>query len=179
MIALSTTENAPRTVQAAEEEGEHLRSLVELYDRFGARAYGLALSLTGDRETAERVVAASFVGAWQDLRPSAGSRDAFVCLMTVVRANALASRRVHRVSAEADGMQAAAGDRRSSEVMRALQQLPERQRRLLELAYYRGLGVAEIAAEVRESVSTVKTQLNLALRGVRSLLQPRTEQVTP
>lgn len=177
MTKLSSTEAATPVAPAAEGEALRLHSLAELYDRFGARAFGLALALTGDRGTAERVVASSFTAAWQDLQPSPRSRDAFVCLMTTVRSSALAHRRTHPTGMKrgltSDAEHGAVG------VVRALQQLPEPHRRVLELAYFRGLGVADIAAEVHEPISAVKTQLDLALRSMRSLLQARNEQVIP
>jgi RNA polymerase sigma-70 factor, ECF subfamily len=177
MTGLTSTDTATPHVQSAGEVGARLTSVADLYDRFGARAYGLALALTGDRGAAERILAASFTAAWQDLGPDATSSDAFVCLMTVVRTNSLAIGRTH--PRKPGWTLTGNADRGAAGVMRALQRLPERQRRVLELAYFRGLGVAEIAAEVREPVGEVKAQLDLALRSMRSLLQARNKQVTP
>jgi len=49
-----------------------------------------------------------------------------------------------------------------------LANLPQAQREVVQLAYYRGLSQREIAANTKTPLGTVKTRLELALRKIRS-----------
>src|SRR4051794_32540924 len=56
-------------------------------------------------------------------------------------------------------------------VHEALEKLPEHQRGLIELAYWRGLPQAEIAAQVGITLGTVKTRTRAALACLAALLE--------
>jgi RNA polymerase sigma-70 factor (ECF subfamily) len=66
---------------------------------------------------------------------------------------------------------------RRLDVLRAVQQLPERQREALVLQMQFGLGVAEIAREMSVTTGTVRSHLHLARRGLRDLLDSAEEEV--
>jgi RNA polymerase sigma-70 factor (ECF subfamily) len=57
-------------------------------------------------------------------------------------------------------------------VREALAALPETQRRVLELAYYRGLSQTEIAAELDTPLGTVKSWARRGLLSLRESLAP-------
>jgi len=52
----------------------------------------------------------------------------------------------------------------------ALANLPEGQRRVLELAYFDGLSQTEIAARLKEPLGTVKTRMRSGIQRLRDLL---------
>jgi RNA polymerase sigma-70 factor (ECF subfamily) len=57
-------------------------------------------------------------------------------------------------------------------VREALAQIPQNQRQVLELAYYRGLSHSEIAAKLDQPLGTVKTRIRLGMQSLRQLLEP-------
>ena len=136
----------------------------ELYRRYSAPAYGLALRVTGHDLLAQEVVHDAFMALWSAPRPSirrgATFRSFFLSLVhhravdTVRREDRL-RRRSARVNPEPvedediadivtrDDWLAA----RRVEVLRALRRLPPEQREVVELAYFQGWTQARIADE--------------------------------
>src|SRR2546428_10431517 len=170
------------------------RALGELYDRRAATAYALAVAIVGERADAEEVVADAFGQVWRtsaQFDRAGGSVPAW--LATIARTRALAllrargrrARAIDRAAAGADGGLAAplaetgdmpdrgverAGARRL--VTRSLAELPEPQRRVLELAYFGGLTQSEIAAALQEPLGTVQTRIPAGLGKLRGPLAP-------
>ena len=56
-------------------------------------------------------------------------------------------------------------------VASALEQLPEEQRLLIEMAYFRGLSQSEIAQELHIPLGTVKTRVRLGMQKLRGLIK--------
>ncbi len=169
-------------------------SLGELYDRHGGAAYSLALVIVGEGADAEEVVADAFGQAWRtagQFDPARGSVAAWLTTITRTRAldlcrargrRARAVTRASRENTEGFAVPIAAGgdppdravERREARrlVERALAELPEPQRRVIELAYFEGLTQTEIATELGEPLGTVKTRMRAGMEKLRGSLAP-------
>ncbi len=169
------------------------RALGELYDRHGGPVYSLALAIVGEQADAEEVVADSFGQAWrtaEQFDPARGSVTAWLATITRTRALDLVRARGRRARAltraalgNSEGLATpiAAGEapdrgverqEARRQVARSLAELSEPQRRVIELAYFGGLTQAEIAAELKEPLGTVKTRMRAGLEKLRGSLVP-------
>ena len=170
------------------------RALGKLYDRHGGMAYALALAIVREGADAEEVVADAFGQVWRSAAqydPGRGSVAGWLATITrtraldLVRARGRRTRAVERAAqADADGLAAPLAtpadqpdrgiERQEARrlVARSLGELPEPQRRVIELAYFGGLSQTEIAAELQEPLGTVKTRMRAAMEKLRGSLAP-------
>lgn len=152
--------------------------------RFQARVYGLALSITRDRQAAEEVAQDAFLRAWRyaaTFDPRRGSAKTW--LLTIARNAALdhvrasGRRREQLVLDTFDGI----GDLPSDEdiagshdelavVADAMRALPPEQRQALMAAAYYGFTAREISEAWDVPLGTVKTRLRLALHKLHDVL---------
>ncbi|HEX8003470.1 MAG TPA: SigE family RNA polymerase sigma factor [Mycobacteriales bacterium] len=131
--------------------------------------------LTGDRHEAEDLVQATLARAWRHWRrvAEADEPDAYVRRMLVneFRRSRLRWRRSEQVGADwhppAEGPEHAVVLRDT--LVRALRELPPRQRLAVTLRYYLDLSEQETAAMMRCSVGTVKSQAARGLARLREL----------
>ncbi|MGQ0538553.1 MAG: sigma factor-like helix-turn-helix DNA-binding protein [Gemmatimonadaceae bacterium] len=143
--------------------------MAQLFDEHGSVAYSLALAIVADENVAERVVADAFADIWHQTQSALSSRvDVRTLLLTAVRKEALRSRPHDAKLPDCD----------------ALGGLPASQRRVLELAYFAGLSLSRIAAELQEPLSEVKANMRLALQHMREHSRKRfrpdgAQEVTP
>jgi RNA polymerase sigma-70 factor (ECF subfamily) len=167
------------------------RALAELYDRHGRLTFSLACALLGDRADAEEVAADTFLQAWRSagrFDPRRGSVTTWLAMMArsraldLLRARGRGSQALERARASgATGPELVPTDspegiadrlRIQDRVRRALSDLPEAQRRVIELAYFGGLSQSEIAATLNEPLGTVKTRTRAAMDKLRQALGP-------
>lgn len=160
-------------------------ALGPLYDRYGGLVYGLARAILRSQEEAEDLTQEVFVmlcdGTTYDA--ARGSLGAF--LTTLTRSRALdrlrsGGRRLRLLrdswrSAPLPERPMAAVDRIAmrectERVRGALAELPDKERRALEMAYYEGLTQVEIAQTLETPLGTVKTWCRRGLLGLRAAL---------
>lgn len=161
-------------------------AISELYDRHAAHVYALAHRILRNRTDAEDVVQEVFSQAWRtapSYRAERGSVTAWLLVMARSRAiDRVRSRRTSEHSIDASDYQGlASGEptltegliahQRADAVRNALTQLPDEQRRALELAYFDGLSQSEIAAQLQTPLGTVKTRIRAALATLRRSLR--------
>jgi RNA polymerase sigma-70 factor (ECF subfamily) len=159
-------------------------AFLELYDRHASRVFALAARMLGDRASAEEVTQDAFLKLWTRARAFSPSRGALLAwLLTITRNNAL-----DRIRLEArrpvltevslfdleDGGRDLQSPESGSEEARwrslrfALAELPDGQRRVIELAFYQGLSHSQMAEILGVPLGTVKTRLRLGMERLRA-----------
>src|SRR5216683_2661519 len=149
------------------------------YDLTAPMAFGLIRRVLRDPEAAAEVLQEVFWQVWQDAPrydPKRGSPAAWLVMRAKTRAiDRLRSirRRDRTFVAPVDESVAQDSPDRAPDpavvaedrglVQMALAQLPEPQRRVIELAFFEGLTQSEIAARLGEPLGTVKTRTRLGL----------------
>lgn len=161
-------------------------SLGTLYDRYAKLVFGLAFKILENSEEAEDVTQDVFLTLWRrnTYDPARGSLSSFLTTMTRSRAidklRARGSRLrflqrwqgvVRTEASAATPLEHASLGERSQLVRGALAQLPESERRILEIAYYEGLSQSEIAKRLNIPLGTVKTRSRQGLLKLRKTLQ--------
>jgi len=156
------------------------------YDLTAPMAFGLIRRVLRDPEAAAEVLQDVFWQVWQDASrydPDRGTPEAWLVMRAKTRAiDRLRSIRrrdrtfvapvdesvAQRSSDQAPNPAVVAEDR--GLIQTALAQLPEAQRRVIELAFFEGLTQSEIAARLGEPLGTVKTRARLGLDRLRGAL---------
>jgi RNA polymerase sigma-70 factor (ECF subfamily) len=169
-------------------ESRDAEALALLYDRHAGRLMGLAHRILGDTGEAEEVLQEVYLHVWKaaaTFDPSRGPVLAWLLVATRSRSiDRLRSRRTGKSSgtrsleeapepASREDVEAdAAGREWEAQCRAVIAELPEDQRRALELAYFDGLTHQEIAARTATPLGTVKTRVRLGLMKLRERLLP-------
>jgi RNA polymerase sigma-70 factor (ECF subfamily) len=145
----------------------------ELYRRYVRAVLGLALRRIGDRGRAEDAAQDAFVAIWRSARTFDPGRGPGAPWLYAVARNAITDGLRRTPEATAELQDGPAGDPDPSDraqqawtawrIHRALEVLPEHERPLIELAYWRGLSQSEIADSLGIPLGTVKTRTRSAL----------------
>lgn len=177
--------DSPETDRAlvARIESRDTDALALLYDRHSARLLGLAQRILGDTGEAEEILQEVFLYVWRAAATYDSSRGPVLAwLLVATRSRAIDRLRSRRPSVRAGSRgQNAALDPASGEDVEAdaasrewearcreaIGQLPQDQRRALELAYFEGLTHQEIAEATSSPLGTVKTRVRLGLMKLR------------
>jgi RNA polymerase sigma factor (sigma-70 family) len=157
-----------------------------LYHRYGRLAYTLALRVLADAGGAEDVVQEAFLSIWRrasSYRPDRGSLRTWVCSIVHHRAIDRLRGRSGRArldlsldkappeAALSDTWEAVAADLERGHIRMALDELPDEQRRTIELSYYGGYSQSEISSLMSVPLGTVKGRTRMALRKLRNSLE--------
>jgi RNA polymerase sigma-70 factor (ECF subfamily) len=162
--------------------GEGDRGAFEsLYDRYARPVYGFALRRLRDRGQAEDVAQETFASVWRSAasyRPERGPGAAWLyavarnAVVDRIRVNARANPPVaSETGFEAGPEEAVQTDWLAWRVHRALTELPETERAVLELAYWGGMSQSEIADFIGIPLGTVKTRTRSGLARMADLLE--------
>jgi RNA polymerase sigma-70 factor (ECF subfamily) len=153
----------------------------ELYRRFGRPVLGLAVRLLGDHGRAEDAAQETFAAIWRSAksyRPERGSGSAWlyaVARHAIIdrarqRVDTLVDEPIEEASPDAGPAELAEQEWLCFEVQVALERLPERERQVLELAYWSGLSQSEVASYLDVPLGTVKTRTRAGLARLATLL---------
>lgn len=155
------------------------------YDQTKSRVYGLVTRVLRDAGYSEETTQEIYLEVWRtaaEFDSARGSALAWLLTMTHRRA-------IDRVRSEQAGTNresrygvanldpasdvvaesAIAGDERRR-VAQCLEGLTDTQRQCIELAYYGGLTYAEVSQRLAANLSTIKSRMRDALRGLRNCL---------
>jgi RNA polymerase sigma-70 factor, ECF subfamily len=150
------------------------RAFEELYGRYSRAIYGVVRRALGDHGRSEDVVQEAFANVWRaaaGYRPERGSASGW--LYAIARNAAADSLRQRRPVSYGDPPdqadpapgpdEAAASDFEAFRVHAAVDTLPERERTVIELAYFEGLSQSEVADRLDIPLGTVKTRTRSGL----------------
>jgi RNA polymerase sigma-70 factor (ECF subfamily) len=160
-----------------------------VYDLTKSRVFGLVVRVLRDAGYSEETTQEIYLEVWRsasEYDPAKGSALAWLMTMAHrraidrVRSEQAGSRRESRYgAATAEPVSAAAhdpvadsaiaGDERRR-VAECLDALTDAQRQCIELAYYQGLTYSEVSQRLAANLSTIKSRIRDALRGLRNCL---------
>lgn len=161
------------------------RAMADLYDRYGRLVYALVLRVVRDGAIAEDLVQETFLRVWNRVQAfDAGRGGLGPWLLAVARNRAIdylrsaAGRMRNTVELPetehpamfADMEKELLNSDRVRRVRVALGKLSEKQRAVIELAYFEGLSQSEMAEKMGEPLGTVKTWVRAALKILREEL---------
>ena len=150
--------------------------------------FGFALHLLRDPARAEDMTQEVFLDVWLkavSFRPERGSFHTWLMTMTHHRVvdELRRDRRQQNTLVEAGRDilltggppedSPALGAQRAEEgaaIRKALKTIPQEQKQVIELAYYKGLTQSEIAQRLEQPLGTVKTRMRLAMQKLRTAL---------
>jgi RNA polymerase sigma-70 factor, ECF subfamily len=152
-----------------------------LYRRFARPVLGLALRRLGDRGRAEDALQETFTSVWRSASTYKPERGPGAPWLYAVARNAIVDRGRSRAEPPADPPEEEAvepGPPEQAEaswlswrVHLALEELPEHERTVLELAYWSGLSQSEVATFLNIPLGTVKTRTRSALARLADALE--------
>lgn len=169
-------------------EGENAVAFADFYRRFALPIRAEILSIIGDACDAEDVLQETFVHVWKKMRTYNGGRGSvFSWVRIIARSNALdrlrARQRYLRAAAathesvaefvaDFDGQSAATVLHREdrARLILALGCIPACQRTPIILCFFQGMTHAEISANLREPLGTVKARIRRGLLALRQAL---------
>jgi RNA polymerase sigma-70 factor (ECF subfamily) len=163
------------------------RAFEVLYERHSGAAFSLAYRMCGSRNVAEDVVQEAFLAMWRSGARYDRTRGSVrTWALGIVHNRAIDSLRrsmVHdrrRASDEGIEERFEATDRTDVEAARRdearsvralIEELPDDQSRVIQLAYYGGFTHTEIAEMLETPIGTVKGRMRLGLEKMRARLQ--------
>ncbi len=166
-------------------DGKDATAFEAFFDRHGGAAYSLAHRIVGDRDAAEDVAQEAFLSIWRSRAGydrARGSVRAWV--LGIVRNRAIDALRrdarpgVPQLDFDDDAVLEArpAEERTDAEAVRretarevrgALDELPNDQSKVIQLAYFGGFSHSEIAEMLNMPLGTVKGRMRLGLEKMR------------
>ena len=153
----------------------------ELYRRYTRPLLGLALRRLGDRGRAEDALQDAFAAVWRSAASYDPERGPGAAWLYTVARNAIVDGARRRPEPPAEMPETPANDVGPDEraevawlawrVHRAIEELPENERRVIELAYWGEQSQSEIAEFLGVPLGTVKTRTRSGLARLADLLE--------
>lgn len=157
------------------------RAFELLYQRYVRSVFGLALRRLRDRQRAEDAVQETFTAVWRSAASYRPERGPAAPWLYAVARNAIVDRLRARTESPAEAPDTASAEPGPAEraesafvswrVHRALEELPPKEREVVELAYWSGLSQSEVADYLNIPLGTVKTRTRSALARLADVLE--------
>jgi len=159
-------------------------ALAEAYRRHGGAVFGLARRVLQNATEAEDVAQEVFLRLWNQpdrFDPARGSLRSFLLAQAHGRAvDAIRSSNSRRARESRDAVRTAEADYDmqhevwdlavADQVAHAMGELPEEERRAIELAYFDGRTYREVALLLDQPEGTVKSRIRNGMRRMRAVL---------
>jgi RNA polymerase sigma-70 factor (ECF subfamily) len=174
---------------------DEVTALEQLYDRYSALVFSIALRVLHDHTVAEDVTQEVFLRVWRQPASFDPERGRFISwLSSVARNRSLDElRKLTRRRGAEDQIEEAVlylPDQSRGEdpqeqailaeervrIRAALAELPPAQREVIELAYFSGLTQVEIAERTGDPLGTIKTRVRLGMHRLREALTDFVDQ---
>lgn len=163
------------------------QALAELYDRYGRVAFSLIVRIVRDQGMAEDLTQETFLRVWNRMAGFDAQRGALgAWVLTVARNRAIdylrsvdGRSRLNAIELTATETPAVFVDMeanlinsaRARQLKGAFEKLNDKQRMVIELAYFEGLSQTEMAERMQQPLGTVKTWVRSALQILRNELE--------
>ncbi|MFN1834525.1 sigma-70 family RNA polymerase sigma factor [Balneola sp. MJW-20] len=169
-------------------------ALSELYDLYSRIIYGMILGILRKKEEAEDLLQVIFTQIWNKSDKYTDSKGTvYTWVMSLARNKAIDRLRskVYKeqdkqsvslddedvfnplYSEEADPLENAVKNDRASIIRKALDELSEKQRKVIQTAYFVGMTQAEMSEEFGIPLGTVKTRMRDGMIKLREILEQR------
>lgn len=162
-------------------------AIAELYDRYSGMLNALSQRILGNSSDAEDVLQETFLQVWNQAGrydPRRSSVSTWLVLITRSRSiDRLRSRQVKQRTALAaqrektkihtspEGVGNVLLQERRERLQGEMKALPDEQRQVLEMAFFKGMTQSEISTETGIPLGTVKTRTLLAMKKLRKALK--------
>ena len=162
-------------------------ALATLYERYGRRVFALAVRILSDSVSSEEVTQDVFMSVWRRGATYTARKGKFTTWLFSIAHNRtideLRKRRRDRSrtnddiddhlnleSSDVSPADATVAQSEYAKIRAVMENLPEAQKNVVELSYFKGLTQTEIAAQTDQPLGTVKTRMRLALKKLRKAL---------
>jgi len=152
-------------------------AMAYVYDRYSGIVYAVALRVLGSTSSAEDVVQEVFLQLWRNPQAFDADRGKLAPWLAVIARNrSIDVLRKRPMEEDIDELPVSTGVNLEDEaaermaiakIRGVLAQLPQDQRRLLEMAFFEGMTHSEIAGKTGEPLGTVKTRIRSGLQALR------------
>lgn len=152
-----------------------------LYDRYSKALYNIILQIIPQQELAEDVLQEVFIKIWQNINSYDETKGRlYTWMLNIARNQSIdrtRSKDFNNRSKTTELSETVYNNRQSAEMKmddvglkKTLSNLPEENRKLLELAYYQGYTQDEIAKIMNIPLGTVKTRIRATIIQLRKIL---------
>lgn len=162
----------------------------ELYDRHSAKLYGLAMKILRDKEKANDILQELFIILWNkipDYDVNSGNPTGWMMILCrnrcIDKIRSISAKESKNISIDENvrslpSLDGSANPQKSTDykeihqkINKALDELPENQKELIYMAYYKGYTQNEISRKADLPIGTVKSRIRSGMQKLKQLLQ--------